>query len=232
MHSPKCGSGNKPIDKGSSTFLLKRILKQSRDASFNVHFTEIDGRDSTKKRKASSEIHRVGIFDLETQRSANEVGGWHRADKMGISCAVIFDSANNDYSVYKDDQIHGLMDHLMQFDRIVGFNIKRFDYHVLRGYSDFDFSKLRTLDILEDVHNYLGFRLSLGHLVRTTLGIEKEGDGLQALQWWKQGRISKIIDYCKRDVKITKDLYLFGKKNKYLLFNNKAGHTVRIPVNW
>jgi len=179
-----------------------------------------------------TDYHRVGIFDLETQRSAREVGGWHRAHKMGISCAVIFDEAENDYAVYREDQLPQLIEHLKQLDLIVGFNIKRFDYHVLSGYSDVDFRKLHTLDILEKVHEFLGFRLSLDHLVQATLGLKKEGDGLQALQWWKEGRIVKIIDYCKRDVKITKDLYLFGKKRGYLLFHNKAGNAARIPVSW
>jgi DEAD/DEAH box helicase domain-containing protein len=74
--------------------------------------------------------------------------------------------------------------------------------------------------------------LSLDHLARVNLKIKKSADGLQALRWWKQGRISEIIDYCKHDVAITRDLFIFGKKNKYLLFNNKAGNTVRIPVRW
>jgi DEAD/DEAH box helicase domain-containing protein len=52
------------------------------------------------------------------------------------------------------------------------------------------------------------------------------------LRWWKQGRIREIIDYCKIDVKITKDLFLYGKKNGYLLFKNKAKKTVRVPVKW
>ena len=90
----------------------------------------------------------------------------------------------------------------------------------------------RPLDILEEIHKRLGYRLSLEHLARVTLNAQKTADGLQALRWWKQGRIREIIDYCKQDVAITRDLFLYGEKNGYLLFNNKAGNTVRIPVNW
>jgi len=115
---------------------------------------------------------------------------------------------------------------------VVGFNVKRFDFRVLAGYSDFNFEQLPTLDILEDVHNRLGYRLSLDHLAKVTLGKKKTADGLQALQWWKQGRIREIIDYCTADVEITKDLFQYGKTNGYLLFTNKAKKTVRIPVNW
>jgi DEAD/DEAH box helicase domain-containing protein len=160
------------------------------------------------------------------------VGGWNRADLMGISCVVLYDSKQDTYFEFLEDQVPLLIHHLKKFDLVIGFNIKRFDFRVLSGYSDFHFKKLPTLDILEEVHDRLGYRLSLDHLARVTLGKEKTADGLQALRWWKQGRIREIIDYCRGDVEITKDLFLYGKNNGYLLFNNKAKKTVRVPVNW
>ncbi|MCF8026005.1 MAG: hypothetical protein K9K82_11040, partial [Desulfobacteraceae bacterium] len=63
-------------------------------------------------------------------------------------------------------------------------------------------------------------------------GAPKSADGLQALRWWKEGRIREIISYCTKDVEITRDLFLLGKRQGYLLFENKAGKKVRIPVNW
>ena len=182
-------------------------------------------------KKAKQNIH-FGVLDVETQRSAQEVGGWNRADLMGISCVVLYDSKEDKYFEFLDDQVSSLIDHLKKFDLVIGFNIKRFDFRVLGGYSNFHFKKLPTLDILEEVHDRLGYRLSLDHLAGVTLGKKKTADGLQALRWWKQGRIREIIDYCKADVKITKDLFLYGKKNGYLLFNNKAKKTVRVPVKW
>ena len=173
-----------------------------------------------------------GVFDIETQRSAQEVGGWHRADLMGISCGVLYDSKKDEFFEFLEDQVSQLIEHLQQFEIVVGFNIKRFDYRVLSGYSDFDFNKLPTFDILEEVHKRLGYRLSLEHLARVTLGAKKTADGLQALRWWKQGRIREIIDYCKMDVAITRDLLVYANKNRYLLFENKSGNTVRIPVDW
>jgi DEAD/DEAH box helicase domain-containing protein len=124
------------------------------------------------------------------------------------------------------------LDHLRQLELVVGFNIKRFDYHVLSGYTDFNFKALPTLDILEDIKNRLGYRLSLNHLAKITLGMEKSADGLQALEWWREGRIRDLLDYCKKDVSITRDLFLYGRKSGYLLFQNKAGQNVRIPLDW
>jgi DEAD/DEAH box helicase domain-containing protein len=180
---------------------------------------------------AAKSLH-FGVFDLETQRSAAEVGGWHHAHLMKISCGVLYDSREDRFSEFMEDQVGQLIERLQSFDLIVGFNINRFDYRVLKGYSDFDFKKLKNLDILETVEAHLGFRLSLAHLASATLGESKSADGLQALRWWQQGRIREIVAYCRQDVKITRDLYCFGRDHRHLLFKDKSDRTVRIPVHW
>ncbi len=231
VHSPKCGSGNRPIDKGAATFLLQMLINGKAPVRSAGRIS------SLKKPVASLEAGRFpgvrfGVLDIETQLSAQEVGGWHRADRMKVSCAVVFDATTDQFMTFKESRMQALIQYLKTFDHVVGFNIKRFDYLVLSGYSDFNFQALPTLDILEDVHKHLGYRLSLDNLAQATLGTKKSADGLQALRWWKQGKIGKIIEYCTQDVKVTRDLYLYGLKNKYLLFTNKAGNTVRVPARW
>ncbi len=175
---------------------------------------------------------RYGVFDLETRKSAQEVGGWHRADRMGISVAVLYDSELDEYITFREHDIPDLVEHLKRLDLVVGFNNKRFDNMVLSAYTSFDLNRLPTLDILEEVKNRLGYRLSLDHLGEQTLNAKKSANGLMALKWYKQGRIDKIIKYCKKDVEITKDIFLFGFRNQYLLFKNKAGKKVRCPVRF
>jgi DEAD/DEAH box helicase domain-containing protein len=83
-------------------------------------------------------VHQTGSFgvlDIETQRSAQEVGGWHRADRMRVSCVVLFDSRTDDYYEFVEGQVPALLEHIQQLDRVVGFNIKRFDYRVLSAYT-------------------------------------------------------------------------------------------------
>lgn len=233
VHSPKCGSGNRPIDKASAVFLLKEIkCYRSAKKKSKTSFAKKD-----KPLQISNTLQKFFpknycVLDVETQRSAEEVGGWHRADLMGISCVVIYDSERDVFIEFAEDKIEDLIYAIKEFDLIIGFNILKFDYSVLSGYSRFDFRMLNTLDMLQEIHHRLGYRLSLDHLASVTLGRKKTADGLQALKWWKQGKIQKIIDYCKQDVMITRDLYLYGKENGYLLFNNKAGNTVRVPVEW
>jgi DEAD/DEAH box helicase domain-containing protein len=242
VQSPQCGSGNRPMDKKGAIFILER-LEEHADRKTVAKLSNQAANAQTGLQKdrqktpvgddvqAAGDLH-FGVLDLETQRSAAEVGGWQRADQMGISCGVLFDSKKDTFIEYLEDHILQLIKDLQKIDLIVGFNIKRFDYLVLKGYSNFDFSTLNTLDILEDIHKCLGFRLSLAHLAQETLGATKQTDGLQALKWWQEGRIRDIIDYCKTDVQLTRDLYLFGRKNGYLIFRNRDQKRVRIPVNW
>ncbi|MCP4682449.1 MAG: DUF1998 domain-containing protein, partial [Desulfobacterales bacterium] len=213
VHSPKCGSGNRPIDKAAALYILNQMKTIRGHVKKTIHPKKPPTSQKQPVNKATPEqtsLH-YGVLDIETQRSAQEVGGWHRADKMKVSCVVLYDSKEDTFIEYLEDQIPELIERVLTLDLIVGFNIKRFDYLVLSGYSDFDFTTIKTLDILEKVHNRLGYRLSLDHIASTTLGTKKTADGLQALLWWKQGEIRKIIDYCKIDVEITRDLYLYGK---------------------
>ncbi len=237
VHSPKCGSGNRPIDKESALKILELLLsgeKNQKPDEVREPIIEYGAEPDSKPDFNQYPLQdlRYGVLDIETRRSAEEVGGWNRAEKMGISCAILYDSEKDAFLEYFQDDVERLCRDLKQFDLIIGFNIIRFDYKVLSGLSDFDFSSLPTLDILIKVHERLGYRLSLGTLASETLGSGKSADGLMALKWWKQGEIDKIVDYCRQDVQVTRDLYLFGKQHRFLLFKNKAGQGVRVPVDW
>ena len=232
VHSPKCGSANRPIDKTAAIFILNRLKQMSAATPPQVPGIIKPQKPIVPTGKKPSEALHYGVFDLETQRSAAEVGGWHRADLMKISCVVLYDSKEDRFIDFMENQIPRFIECLQAVDLVVGFNIKRFDYQVLKGYSDFNFMGLNNLDILEEVKNCLGFRLSLAHLATITLGADKFGDGLQALQWWQQGRMLEIIEYCRQDVKLTRDLFRYGRKNGHLVFKNRAGKNVRIPVDW
>jgi DEAD/DEAH box helicase domain-containing protein len=236
VHSPKCGSGNRPIDKAAAAHIL-RCLKNGTMASapaqpFPMTIPAPRGIAETTAPFVVKAPCRFGVLDLETRRSAQEVGGWGNAARMGISCVVVYDSKTDRFEEYLGDAIPRLVEHLKTFDLVVGFNISRFDYAVLRGNNAFNFHSLPTLDMLTEVHKRLGYRLSLDHLGENTLGVRKSADGLMALAWWKEGKIREIVDYCRQDVLVTRDLYLFGRDKGYLLFKNKAGMKVRVPVAW
>ncbi len=240
VHSPKCGSGNRPIAKGAALRVLEGIMlaepprahEAAGETAPRVEIAETPPPVPEAPPGVLPEDFRFAVLDLETRRSAQEVGGWNRADLMGVSCVVVYDSAADSFRDYLQEDVPRLVGDLVEFDLVVGFNILRFDYAVLRGLSRFDFAALPTLDILGDIHATLGYRLSLDHLARETLGAAKSASGLQALEWWKEGRIGDIIAYCRQDVAVTRDLFLHGLRHGHLLFRNKAGKAVRLPVDW
>jgi DEAD/DEAH box helicase domain-containing protein len=194
--------------------------------------TPVAHPDRTSEPATAEAGETVVIFDLETQRSADEVGGWAHADRMGLALAVLYDVRHDVWRTYYEADVHRLLLDLVMADRVVGFNIDRFDLAVLSGYSDWDLSRIRTLDMLGEIHRQLGFRLSLNHLSEVNLGEGKSADGLQSLRWWKEGRIDLIEQYCRKDVEVTRRLYDLGRSRGYLLYRDHSDRAVRVPVRW
>ena len=175
---------------------------------------------------------RIQYFDLETQKSADDVGGWGNIHKMGLAVGVVWDSVDKDYFVYEEKDAKKLVEKLRSADLVVGFNVLGFDYTVLQPYSDFDLQEINTFDMLVDVKKLLNFRLSLNHLAEHTLNAKKSADGLISLQWYKEGKIDKIINYCKQDVQITRDLYLHVEEHGYIKFKSRSGKLVQKELVW
>ncbi|MBI4382702.1 MAG: ribonuclease H-like domain-containing protein [Nitrospinae bacterium] len=197
---------------------------------FNL-FAESEDSGQDVPDSASSEP-RTLFFDLETQKSAGEVGGWSNSHLMKLAVGVVWDSREKEYFTFLEDQADQLAQKLRSADLVVGFNVIGFDYSVLQPYASFDLHEINTFDMLIDVHKKLGFRVSLNHLAQHTLKAEKSADGLLSLQWYKEGKIDKIVEYCKKDVEITRDLFLFGEKNGFVNYESRDRGVQKLPVDW
>lgn len=181
----------------------------------------------------SGAVKNIVYFDLETQKSAEEVGGWGHIRDMKMSVGVTFSTARDRYKIYAEPHVTTLIEELRRADLVVGFNILRFDYEVLMGYSPFfDPQQIPTLDILVDLQKTLPHRLSLDAVASATLGLEKTSDGLQALRWFREGRLLEIAEYCCYDVKITRLVHEYGVAQRHLLYTDRFGKQKKIPVNW
>ncbi|MBI3762832.1 MAG: helicase, partial [Chloroflexi bacterium] len=101
------------------------------------------------------------IFDLETRKLADEVGGWDHIARMGLACAVTLNMTAGEFHRYVEADAEALVAELQSAGLVVGFNIKRFDYTVLQPYTGVRLADLPTLDLLEHIHRALGFRLPL-----------------------------------------------------------------------
>jgi hypothetical protein len=174
----------------------------------------------------------IVYFDLETQKSADEVGGWDKISAMGMSVGVTYNTATSGYRIYGEKQVDELIKELQRADLVVGFNNLRFDYEVLHGYTAFDLRQLPTLDMLVELQNKLQHRLSLDSIATATFGVEKTAEGLQAIEWFRQGKMMNIAEYCCYDVKITKLVHEHGVHHRQLHYHNRFGKKLTVAVEW
>ena len=174
----------------------------------------------------------IVYFDLETQKSAEEVGGWDKVRDMRMSIGVTYSTARQQYRIYEEKQVDDLVTELQRADLVVGFNNLRFDYEVLHYYTVLDLRQIPTLDVLIELQKTLQHRLSLDAVASATLGVEKTAEGMQAIRWFRQARLMDIAEYCCYDVKITRLVHEFGSSHRQLFYKDRFGQTLTIPVVW
>lgn len=174
----------------------------------------------------------VVVFDLETQRLFDEVGGRHNTRKLGLAVAVTYTAADGAFHHFTEAEVDALVDQLNAADRVVGFNLLNFDYEVLRAYRSDLPDRGHTVDLLDHIYRRLGFRVSLDSLAGATLGTSKSADGLQAVRWYKEGRIQEVLAYCQQDVEVTRQLYEYGRTNKHVKYRDNRYRIQQVPVNW
>lgn len=173
----------------------------------------------------------VLVFDLETQKSFEEVAG-RNTRQLGMSVGVVYSFADDRFRVFYENEVDRLIATLASAELVVGYNLIGFDYEVLRGYGEFPSGTPQTLDIMVELQQRLSFRPKLESVVQATLGEGKTGDGLQALRWYREGRLDEIAKYCQEDVRLTRDLYLYGKRNRHVLVARYSGAPIKVEVNW
>lgn len=174
----------------------------------------------------------IVVFDLETQRSFQDVGGRTQMGALGMSVGVLYSFASDAFHTFFEPDVAALIDTLRNAELVVGYNLLGFDYEVLKGYQEFAFEELPTLDIMVRLQESLGFRPKLDSVVQATLGAGKSADGLQALVWFREGRLDLIEKYCIDDVRLTRDVYLFGKRNRHVLVPRYGGGPQKVSVDW
>ncbi|MEK7148772.1 MAG: ribonuclease H-like domain-containing protein [Patescibacteria group bacterium] len=174
------------------------------------------------------------VIDIETKKSFDDVGGKENMKMLGVSCAGAYFYATNTYYAYEEHELPILEKLLLSCDRIIGFNTNHFDLPVLSAYMDWErLKRVPSFDLLQEITKILGHRVSLDSAVSATLGAKKSANGLQALEWFKEGKIAEIKKYCLEDVRLTKELFEYGQKNGKIFYTSYfKTDKLSIPVEW
>ncbi len=176
------------------------------------------------------------VLDVETQFLSDEVaGGWTAVHKFLMAVTVTWDEQNGMRAWYEADAGR-LLQELEKFDPIVTFNGENFDFKVLSAYGPVDALYRKSTDMLAVLGRKLGFRVKLESVAKATLGRGKTGTGTECVEWWRSGdpvQRQRVVDYCRMDVELTRDLYLFVKEHGYLLIDDQKLNTRRrVELNW
>lgn len=159
------------------------------------------------------------VFDLETQNIFQEVGS-NDVTALDISVASVYDSIDDKYTTVTVDKLHTLWPIFEKADALVGYNSNHFDIPLLNKYYPGDLTQIKSIDILESIRQSLGRRLRLDSVAQATVGAKKSADGLQAVRWWREGKIDEIKKYCEQDVRVTKKVFDFALQNGHVLFKD------------
>lgn len=172
---------------------------------------------------------RYVVFDLETQNFFSEVGA-NDPTGLDISVGCFYDSGTDRYHAVTIDELATIWPIIEQADALVGYNSNHFDIPLLNKYYPGDLRQIKSIDLLESIRLSLGRRLRLDSVASATVGAKKSADGIQAVRWWREGKINEIKKYCLQDVKVTKLIFEYALEHKHLKF--KDGSVKReIPID-
>ena len=177
---------------------------------------------------------RLVVFDVETKKSFDEVGGFF-PEKLGVSVSGVWYGEEGGMGTlrgFREEEFGEMFKIFEQADRIVGFNSIDFDMAALKPYYLGDLLKFPNFDILQEVEKKVGHRVKLDAIAKETLGIQKGGNGLDAITYFHNGEWDKLTKYCLQDVEITKDIYNYVVKNGELKFKNKWNELVTVGLDF
>lgn len=166
------------------------------------------------------------VFDIET------IGDIRDYSTLKLTVISIYDFEEDKYRSFEESELGELWPIFEKTERLIGYNSKHFDIPVLNKYYTGDLSQFPHLDLLKVIRESCGKRYKLNDIAKATLQIEKSADGLQAQKWFEEGKIDEIKKYCEQDVKVTKEIYDYGRKNKMLYYPTLTGDILPIAVNF
>ena len=170
------------------------------------------------------------VFDIETKETFDEVGEYNPL-KLSISLLGAYSFDRQEYRGFLEDELVEFWKWLENAELVVGFNSDHFDIPIVGKYWP-QVKDIHSLDIMKEIAARTGHRVKLDSVAEATLGEKKTGHGLEAIKMFREGRIDDLKKYCLDDVRITKDIYEFGKQEGKVLITDFRLGVKEVEINF
>lgn len=170
---------------------------------------------------------------METQNIFTDVESNDPA-ALDISVGSFYDQGTDSYTTVTVDELEQAWPIIERADVLVGYNSNHFDIPLLNKYYPGDLRDIASIDLLEEIRLSLGRRLRLDSVAEATVGARKSAHGLQAVRWWREGKIKEVKKYCEQDVRVTKQVFEFALEHKKVMYK-EGRKKLEIPLdtsNW
>ena len=170
------------------------------------------------------------VFDIESKNTFSDVGSNDPA-ALDISVVSVYNSKDNSMQSFLEKDFSKMWPLFENADVIIGYNSDHFDIPLLNKHYSGDLAQIKSIDLMVYIRESLGRRPKLDDIAQATLGAQKTAHGLEAVKWWKEGKIDEIIKYCEADVALTHELFKFARDNKFVKLKDFKGEIIKIPLN-
>jgi len=178
------------------------------------------------------EIKEIPYTGGEKEEGLIYCDGWRDYEHMTVTVISAYSYADDSYSIFLQDNLEEFQQLLDESEEIIGFNSESFDDLVCAAIG----LKVRTTyDILREAYraaglnpnpdweslgkrkkagdkeaeallnHYKGYRLQ--DIAMSNLGVGKSGSGDNAAVLWQRGQLGKVINYCQRNVWLSKRIF-------------------------
>lgn len=164
---------------------------------------------------------------------------YYDRDPTKLKLAVAGILTDKKYFFFHENETKELFKTLSRADKIVGHNLLRFDYLVLKPYFDFDIVEAlqaKTFDIMLELDKKTGCWIGLDDLSKKNLGMIKTINPLKIPKMWRDGKHDEVREYLLNDLRMTEGIFNHGKKFGKLKYEHKEyGESMgvrEVSVEW